>query len=46
MQTKLIQMGQNDDGGAGGSKWEISIFAYSAREFGHEARRVFSDTEL
>ena len=46
MQTKLIQMGQNDDGGAEGSKREISIFAYPAREFGHEVRRVFSDTEL
>ena len=46
VQTKLTQVGQNDYGGIEGSEWEISIFAYPAREFEHKVRQIFSDTEL
>ena len=46
MQIKLTQVDRNDDGGGEGSEWEISIFAYPAREFGHEVLRVLIDTEL
>ena len=46
VQTKMTQVGRNDDGGAEGSGREISIFAYPAREFGHEVRRTLSDAEL
>ena len=33
---KLTQIRHNDNGGSGGSKLVVSIFAYPAREFGHE----------
>ena len=46
VQTKLTQVGRNDDGGAEGSEWEISIFVYPTQEFGYEVRRIFFDTEL
>ena len=45
MQTKLTQVGQNDDGGEG-SEAEISIFAYPTHEFGHEVCRVLTDTKI
>ena len=46
VQTKLTQEGWNDDGDAEKSELKISIFAYLARELGHEIRQIFSDTEL
>ena len=46
VQTKLTQMDQNDDGGGEGLEWEILIFAYLTHEFGHEVRRIFSNTEF
>ena len=46
VQTKLTQVGRNDDGGAERSEWEISIFTYPIREFRREVRWTFSDTEL
>ena len=45
MQIKLTQVGRYDDGSEG-SEAEISIFAYSARKFGYEVRRILTDTEL
>ena len=36
VQTKMIQVDRNDDGGGEGSEWEISIFAYPVRKFRHK----------
>ena len=44
--TKLTQIGHNDDGGDGGSKPKVSIFAYPAHEFGHERRLSLIDIEF
>ena len=46
VQTKLIQVDQNDGGGGERSKVEISIFAYLAHEFGHEVHRILTDIEI
>ena len=45
VQIKLTQVGRNNNGGAEGSEWEISIFAYPTQKFGHDVRRIFFDTE-
>ena len=45
MQTKLTKVDRHDDGGDG-SEREISIFDYPTREFGHEVRRILTNTEL
>ena len=39
-------MGRNDNGGAKGSEWDISIFVYPAWEFELKDRRVFSNIEF
>ena len=44
--TKLTQISHNDDGGGGGSKLEVSIFAYPTREFGHERHLSLTDAEF
>ena len=44
--TKLTQIGHNDDGGGGGYEPEVSIFAYPAREFGHERHLSLIDVEF
>ena len=46
MHTKLTQIGCNDDGDGGGSKPDVSILTYSAREFGHERRLSLTDAEF
>ena len=38
-------MDRNDDDGEG-SKVEISIFTYPAREFGYEIRRILTDIKI
>ena len=46
VQTKLTQVDRNDDGGGEGSEVEILIFVYSACKFGHEVRRILTNTEI
>ena len=43
---KLTQIICNDDGGGGASEPSISIFAYPAREFGHEWHLSLTDAEF
>ena len=44
--TKLTQISHNDDDGGGGSKPKVSIFAYPAREFGHERHLSLTDAKF